>query len=296
MFRCLPAPRGNHRATFAFADAGSSSGSTSTALLPIAEPGHAIVKSALVGEVVVAPLGEVDVTTTIINRAHGGAQTAHTRYDDTVPLKTRYPRMPHHFPRPSRDDPDVQATIDDTRNIIAAILAKTSNPTTSTKSDKPTTMKIAGHEVQVLEYKVDPLLPPQFKLAKNRHAPPPPPPPLLKPTTDETLTPEERQQWQIPLVVSNWKNNLGFNISLEHRTQMLASADASVNVEGFGALNRALDDADTSARQRLAENSVKAQQQAQREREAADRELDELAQFVRRQRQPDDRRKRSRHQ
>lgn len=294
MFRCLPAPRGNHRATFAFADVGSSS----TALLPVASAPANTIASTKAGEVVVAANGAIDITTTVINRSLAGtSETAHTRYDDTVPLKTRYPRMPHRFPRPSRDDPDVMATINDTRRIVDDILAKLIAPTTTaTASSEPTTATIAGKQVQVLEYKVDPLLPPQFKLRKNRHSPPPPPPPVLKPTTDEALTPEERQQWQIPLVVSNWKNNLGFNISLEHRTKMMATADTSVNFEGFGALNRALDDADVQARQRIAANNQRAQEQAQRDREHADRELDELAQFVRRQRQPDDRhRKRARH-
>lgn len=112
-----------------------------------------------------------------------------------------------------------------------------------------------GRTVEIRDYQEDPMLPPKFKLRKNRHKNPSPPPPVLRAAPTEKMSKETKDKWKIPSAVSNWKNNQGFAISLGKRVVAASggsvAAGHSINVEKFGQLLLALENADKEAREEI---------------------------------------------
>ncbi|EGW30452.1 uncharacterized protein SPAPADRAFT_63286, partial [Spathaspora passalidarum NRRL Y-27907] len=135
-------------------------------------------------------------------------------YESTIPLKKRYPNLTHSFPRPSLDDLEVRSVIEETRSIIAKLITP-DQPEENVQHIQYSSKNIIDTDervIQIRKFQVDPMLPPQFKLRKNRHKTQTEDVPIVKPTNQEKLTKEDRQKWNIPVAVSNWKNNQGFTI------------------------------------------------------------------------------------
>ncbi|OBA24210.1 hypothetical protein METBIDRAFT_35647 [Metschnikowia bicuspidata var. bicuspidata NRRL YB-4993] len=241
------------------------------------------------GEVFVDANGFVDVGKTLASiDGDGGVQTS---YDDTIPLKVKYPNLRHHFPRYTLEncpDDSLATCVAETKKVIDDILFKAENGEVST--DEPTFVTFTpssltendarGRTLEIRNFKEDPLLPPKFKLRKNREKEPLPPPPILKAAPTEKITKEIKDKWHIPSAVSNWKNNQGFAIALDKRVHAASGGSASegpsINIEKFGQLSLALENADKQARSELAARNEQRKQIALKEQAEKEKKLKEL--------------------
>lgn len=236
--------------------------------------------------------------------ASGGTKSVQASYEDTIPLKVKYPNLKHHFPRYTLHncpDSSLATCLEDTRLVVEKLLAqkegieeKENGPTFLTYTPTSLDDDERGRTIEIRNYKEDPMLPPKFKLRKNRHKNPSPPPPILRSAPKEKVTKEMKDKWSIPSAVSNWKNNQGFAISLEKR-MMAASGGKidtgkSINLEKFGLLSQALEAADQQAREEIRIRNEKRQELAIQEQREKELQLKEL---VERNRQDKHRNKRS---
>lgn len=226
-------------------------------------------------------------------------------YADTIPLKKRYPNLIHHFPRYDLDscpDESLSICLSETRDIIKKLIDEQNGITDRASSNQPQVIKYKsrsleneddlnrGRErtIQISDYKEDPMLPPKFKLRKNRHKNPSPPPPILKKASSVKLTKEEKEKWKIPSAISNWKNNQGFVISLDKR--MLAANGGSImepqerDLNKLAELNDALEQADKKAREEITIRNEMLKQKAIREQKEKELKLKELAELTRNER------------
>lgn len=215
-------------------------------------------------------------------QGNGPHQEILTSFEDTIPLKKRYPTLELRVPRYSLEDaPDssLRDCLEDTREVIRLILA---GPNKEALPIAAVHVSDENQTIEVAKYKEDPMLPPKFKLRKNRHRPPSPPPTVLKPPTTEKVTKELKDKWNIPSALSNWKNNKGFAISLDKRVKAASGGKsdelASLNFEKFGNLASALDTAERDAREEIKvrnERLVEAARRNDEERELKMRLLSE---------------------
>ncbi|EGV61980.1 mRNA splicing protein [Yamadazyma tenuis] len=220
----------------------------------------------------------------------------HSSYEDTIPLKKRFPNLKHSFPKQTLatcPDDSVQKCVEETELVIKQLISQQSGEDNkeSTQYANVTSSDVLGEErgrerqIQIKNYQEDPMLPPKHKLRKNRHTEPSPPAPILKNTTgSEKLTKEEQAKWKIPAAVSNWKNSQGFTISLDKRMQASTSNEThSVNLSKLSELTSALDDAEKQAREDIKiRNELRKEMMAQQEKEK-ELKLKELAELTRNQ-------------
>lgn len=259
-------------------------------------------------------------TVTTIDSIRDIITTSTTTYDATIPLKVSFPNLNHNFPRPP---PDV-AVIAETRAIFAALLEaklgtqKKDQTTYINYKDTTTTHEVGGDNnavktvpaafaadataedhgkiIKIETMQEDPLLPPKHKLRKNRHERHDQEQevgPILKPSAK--VTKEDRQKWNIPAAISNWKNNSGFTIALDKRVIGVGGGGASVsgdgggdgdgnaasaellNVEKFSALNQALNTAEVQARQDITRRNELRQQLELNEKRQREEKIREIA-------------------
>lgn len=224
--------------------------------------------------------------------ATGGPAHAQILYEDTIPLKKKFPRMKHHFPRYTLDtcpDSSIKDCLEGTREVVQRLLAQQLGTETEVPQDETVTYippsldedeNNRGRTVQVTTRQEDPMLPPKHKLRKNRHQNPSPPPPLLKKAPTEKITKEVKEKWAIPSVVSNWSNNKGFSISLRKRQEAASGGqvaeNSNINIEKFSLLALALENADQQAREDIKVRNEERQKLAQQEQIEKERKLKEL--------------------
>lgn len=198
-------------------------------------------------------------------------------YSDTVPLKKKYPHLIHYFPKvdaSSCEDSSIKQCIEETKSVIDNLLNSKKKSVTGqekksqiqfiTYSDKSIVNNVnemnddndflkQNKVIQVKNLEQDPMLPSRFKLLKNKHKDSLPLQPILKnKDAEKKLTKADREKWAIPPSVSNWKNNLGFIIPLNKRTQLanggFKKSDENINLEKFQALTSSLEKAEKKAR------------------------------------------------
>lgn len=212
-------------------------------------------------------------------------------YQDTVPLKQRYPNLKHHFPRYTLEtcpDDSLKETVKETAAIVSQLIDKKNgvDPDADRKKTETTVVEYVtdetdrGRTLEIRNYQEDPMLPPKFKLRKNRHKEPSPPPPILKKSDETKLSEEDRAKWHIPAAISNWKNNQGFTLSLEKR--MLAANGGSqvsneINIEKRLDLAQALESADVEAREEIRVRNEILRERALREQQEKEARLKLLA-------------------
>lgn len=209
------------------------------------------------------PDGSIDFSKTLQLTPGSSAQST---YEDTIPLKVRFPRLKHHFPSYTLDtcpDDSLRKCVEETREVINALLSKvtgaveTSDQTTVQGYTSAILQDQATKTIQITNLKEDPMLPPKHKLLNNRENRAAPPPPVLKAQPTEKITKEIKDKWHIPSSVSNWKNNQGFTIALDKRVNAAsggaAPMGAEFNFENFARLSQALETADAQARKELEE-------------------------------------------
>lgn len=231
--------------------------------------------------------GSINYTLTIASAHSNGSVQA--SYQDTIPLKKKFPNLLHHFPRYTLEtcpDNSLRVCLDETKMVIQNLLAPKVKDTKSEVSyvnyKSSSVNDEESREIQIRTYQEDPMLPPKFKLRKNRHKAPEAPTPILKDTKETTLTKEEREKWKIPAAISNWKNNQGFTIALDKR--VLANGQPTindVNIEKFGDLSSALESAEKTSRIELQERQEALKEQAEKEKKEKAAQLQELSSLAR---------------
>lgn len=239
------------------------------------------------------PNTNVDLNQRVISATDIATRKVQASYEDSIPLKKRYPNLKHHFPRYTLEtcpDDSVQKCVSETKQVIDELLGFNK---VDTEKDQKLSIKYSTGDadeertIQIRTLQEDPMLPPKFKLRKNRHREPSPPPPILKDTSSATqkLTKEDREKWKIPAAVSNWKNNQGFALSLEDRISAATAgeeaSDNPLNVEKFSALSNALENADKEARVEITMRNKMRQEQALKEQREKEEKLRELAVLAR---------------
>lgn len=233
--------------------------------------------------------GSLDYTRSVLT-ASGLDKKAQASYDDTIPLKKRYPNLRHHFPRYTLQncpDDSLKVCLELTKKVVDKLIAQQEGLETSDDENDSQlfTDGERGRRIEVVNYQEDPMAPPKFKLRKNRHKEPSPPPPILKKPPTEKVTKEIKDKWSIPSVVSNWKNNNGFAISLGKRTEAasggLAAPKAELNVENFAELSLALENADQQAREEIKIRNEQRRALAAQEQQRKEMELKDLVERTR---------------
>lgn len=239
--------------------------------------------------------GTLNYSLTVLS-ADGTNRKFHTSYEDTIPLKKRYPNLKHHFPKYTLEtcpNESIKECLESTKGAINRILQQKLGATS--KSDDTTVVNYTSDnvigddnergrttQIQIKNYQQDPMLPPKHKLRKNRPTEPSPPPPILKNSKPEKLTKEEQDKWKIPSVISNWKNNQGFTISLENRMLAATSNETpEVNVEKLADLSSALESADRQARDDIKARNDLRQQMIEKQQKEKEAKLQELAELTR---------------
>ena len=233
--------------------------------------------------------GVADIGRTIASAS--GNTAVQLSYEDTVPLKVKYPNLRHHFPRYTLEtcpDDSLAVCVAETRKFIDDLLLKSQGgdapgPEPTLVTYTPNSLSDGdnrGRTLEIRNYKEDPLLPPKFKLRKNRENEPSPPPPILKSAPTEKITKDVKDKWHIPSAVSNWKNNQGFAISLDKRVHAASGGSSAqgpdLNIEKFTALSLALESADKQAREELALRNEHRKQLAIREQAEKEKQLKAL--------------------
>ncbi|CAH2351290.1 pre-mRNA-processing protein 45 [[Candida] railenensis] len=250
--------------------------------------------------------GSLDYSKTIA-LASSSTRSVQSSYEDTIPLKVRFPHLKHFFPKPTKEE--IDECVADTAETIQKILSESLGVDKNQKKDEVSYVNYEsksivgdvgdsdevegsggrGRVLQIRNFQEDPMLPPKFKLRKNRHKDPSPPPPILKKNSSggAPLTKEDKEKWNIPSAISNWKNNQGFTISLDKRmaaNDQSQEGDLGLNVEKFGNLSQALEDADKKAREEITIRNELMRELAIKEQKEKEEKLRELAEASRRER------------
>jgi len=289
MFQSLPRPKhSDARPTFSFSQ------QKSTKPKHIPQSTTVVKKSSNDIDLHVNPDGTLDYSLTIASLSNKNVQASH---QDTIPLKKKYPNLRHYFPRYTLEtcpDDSLRKVVNETRLVIEKLLGNHEVETNDTNYITYNSSNVVNNDdtervIQIHTVKEDPLLPPKFKLRKNRHENLPPPAPIIKDTSLESkLTKEDKEKWNIPAAISNWKNNQGFTIALDKRVLAANGGNATstpeINLEGFSDLSKALESADKQARQDIKLRNEALKIKAARELQEKEEQLRQLAELARKDR------------
>lgn len=232
----------------------------------------------------------------VIRQGENASRILHTTHDALV----EKPLDEAAAPMPTADE--VDDTTERTRNALQRVVeSKTTLAARARSQDGPTFLRYtpasaakspngrvsSGHQrvVKMVTAQVDPMEPPRFRQRKAPANPPSPPVPVLH-SPERKASKEEQRAWNIPPVVSDWKNNRGYTISLDKR---LASdgrgmVDHSIN-DRFASMAEALFQAERTARRDVEMRAGLQRQVSIRAKAARERELRDLADKARRERQ-----------
>ncbi|KAG5897449.1 hypothetical protein JTB14_002710 [Gonioctena quinquepunctata] len=136
--------------------------------------------------------------------------------------------------------------------------------------------------IRLVEAQVDPMEPPRFKINKKiPRGPPSPPAPVLHSPT-RRVTVKEQKEWKIPPCISNWKNAKGYTVPLDKRLAADGRGLQQIHInENFAKLAEALYIADRKAREAVETRAQLEKKLAQKEKEAKEEHLRQLAQRAR---------------
>lgn len=136
----------------------------------------------------------------------------------------------------------------------------------------------AKRVIQMVPAQLDPMMPPKHKHTKAPRGPADDFVPVLH-SAPEKLTKEEKEAWNIPACISNWKNTRGYTIPLDKRLAADGRGlrdDTTIN-SNFATLSESLYLAERQAREEVRLRALVQKRQVEGERERRERELRELA-------------------
>jgi len=142
------------------------------------------------------------------------------------------------------------------------------------RPDAPGYNPAAGQRViQMVPAQVDPMMPPKHMHKKAPRGPAEDPVPVLH-APPQKLTKEEREKWNIPACISNWKNTRGYTIPLDKRLAADGRGlrENTIN-SNFATLSESLYVAERQARQEV---RLRAQVQKKLSMQEKDQREDEL--------------------
>lgn len=139
----------------------------------------------------------------------------------------------------------------------------------------------ARRVIQMVPAQIDPMAPPKHEHKKAPRGPAEDPVPVLH-APPARLTKEEREAWNVPACVSNWKNSRGYTIPLDKRLAADGRGLREVSVNpNFATVAESLYVAERQAREEVA-SRADARRRAERvERDRRETELRELARRAR---------------
>ena len=135
----------------------------------------------------------------------------------------------------------------------------------------------AERVIQMVPFKVDPMMPPKHKHVKAPRGPAEDPVPVLH-APPRKLTKEERDKWNVPACISNWKNSRGYTIPLDKRLAADGRGlrEHTIN-SNFATLSESLYVAERQARQEVRMRAQVHKKLALQEKDTREEELRELA-------------------
>lgn len=135
----------------------------------------------------------------------------------------------------------------------------------------------AQRVIQMVPKQVDPMQPPKHKHVKAPRGPAEDPVPVLH-APPEKLTKEERDKWNVPACISNWKNTRGYTIPLDKRLAADGRGlrEHTIN-PNFSTLSESLYVAERQARQEVRMRSQVQKKLALQEKDQREEELRQLA-------------------
>ena len=223
----------------------------------------------------------------VVSTTKNATPLAPSKYDTTIPLKKRYPNLVHNFPKPELDENVILETkkiidsilnpSDEPTNDINYIKYENPNPNSNQEQQQQQQLLLLLKIIQIKQFQEDPMLPPKFKLRKNRHERIIEDVTFVKDLKTKKLTKEDREFWNIPAAVSNWKNSQGFTIGLDKRMIGREHIPIEMNIEKFNDLSTALSDADLQAREDLKQRNEIRQQKQLQEKRLRDEKIKEIA-------------------
>ena len=135
----------------------------------------------------------------------------------------------------------------------------------------------AQRVIQMVPAQVDPMMPPKHKHVKAPRGPAEDLVPVLH-APPQKLTKEERDQWNIPACISNWKNARGYTIPLDKRLAADGRGlrEHTIN-SNFATLSESLYVAEKQARQEVRMRAQVQKKLAIQEKDRREEELRQLA-------------------
>lgn len=156
--------------------------------------------------------------------------------------------------------------------------AKTSFIKYTPRPDAPGYNPAASQRViQMVPAKVDPMMPPKHKHIKAPAGPAEDPVPVLH-APPSKLSKEEREAWNVPACISNWKNTRGYTIPLDKRLAADGRGlrEHTINTN-FATLSESLYVAERQARQEVRMRAQVHKKLALQEKDKREDELRQLA-------------------
>lgn len=135
----------------------------------------------------------------------------------------------------------------------------------------------AQRVIQMVPKQIDPMMPPKHKHVKAPRGPAEDPVPVLH-APPKKLSKEERDKWNVPACISNWKNTRGYTIPLDKRLAADGRGlrEHTIN-PNFATLSESLYVAERQARQEVRMRAQVQKKLALQEKDKREEELRELA-------------------
>ncbi|OZJ04564.1 hypothetical protein BZG36_02707 [Bifiguratus adelaidae] len=243
----------------------------------------------------------------IARQGHEDDKIIQSQFKDIVPLRERADINDDEESNDRPDEETVMSTAERTRlalqsivngKIAAARPNSIAGGTAAGNNQKPTYIRYtpAGGQsdgfnsgakqriIRMTEAPVDPFDPPKFKHKKVPRGPPSPPAPVLH-SPPRKVTAKEQAEWVIPPCISNWKNNKGYTIPLDKRLAADGRGLQEVTInDNFAKLSEALYAADRHAREEVRQRNLMQQKVAQKQKEAEEEKMRQIAQRAREER------------
>ncbi|KAI8393998.1 SKIP/SNW domain-containing protein [Radiomyces spectabilis] len=242
----------------------------------------------------------------IARQGHSDNRIIHTSLKDMVPLKERKDVDVEKIAMDRPSEEEVLSVAEKTRLALEKIVngkiaaAKPKNVVSTNGNNKdPTYIRYTpaagqGNDafnsgakqriIRMVDAPRDPMEPPGFLHKKVPRGPPSPPAPVMH-SPPRKLTAKEQAEWVIPPCISNWKNTKGYTIPLDKRLAADGRGLQELTInDNFAKFSEALYAADRHAREEVRQRNLMQQKLAQKQKEAEEEKLRNLAQRAREER------------
>ena len=189
-------------------------------------------------------------------------------------------------------DENLQRTREQIERIVGIRVnsAKPSQPSNMPKHEEPTFIRYTPSQsssqfnsgakariIKMVQGQKDPIDPSYFHYKKMPSVPTEEPVPVLH-EPPKKLTAKDYAAWKIPPAISNWKNNLGFTVSLDKRLAADGRGlEAPVISDRFASLANVMMNAEALGRAEIEERKHAVQKVREQQQDQTNRELAELA-------------------